>query len=90
MPEGKRRNRLIELCQIVFNEGLHGKVLPFDEAAAHHFARLRSGKQRRGLSMEALDAQIAAIALTTGAAIATRNTADFEDCGLTLINPWLP
>jgi predicted nucleic acid-binding protein len=31
---------------------------------------------------------IAAIASHLNAAIATRNTGDFEGCGLKLINPW--
>jgi toxin FitB len=35
-----------------------------------------------------LDAQIAAIAQSRGAAIATRNISDFQDCGVELIDPW--
>jgi predicted nucleic acid-binding protein len=31
---------------------------------------------------------IAAVVLSTGAALATRNTRDFEDCKIDLINPW--
>jgi len=34
------------------------------------------------------DAQIAAIARAAGAALATRNTASFDHCGIELINPW--
>jgi len=34
------------------------------------------------------DAQIAAIARSTGAALATRNVNDFEGCEIELINPW--
>ena len=32
--------------------------------------------------------QIAAIARSRGAALATRNTGDFEHCGITVLNPW--
>ena len=35
----------------------------------------------------AFDAQIAAIAHSRGARLATRNVADFLDCGPTIINP---
>jgi predicted nucleic acid-binding protein len=35
-----------------------------------------------------MDALIAAIALTHGAGIATRDTSDFADLGLDLINPF--
>ena len=42
----------------------------------------------RGKPMEQLDAQIAAIARLHNATLATRNTPDFEDCGIRLVNPW--
>jgi predicted nucleic acid-binding protein len=35
------------------------------------------------------DGQIAAIARANGAAVATRNTLDFEDCGIELIDPFV-
>jgi predicted nucleic acid-binding protein len=38
--------------------------------------------------MSEFDAQIAAIARAHGTALATRDTDDFEGCGLQLINPW--
>lgn len=34
------------------------------------------------------DCQIAAIARAHGASVATRNTADYEGCGVALIDPW--
>jgi len=40
------------------------------------------------LSFAQFDAQIAAIASAHGAVLATRNAADFEGCGLTVVNPW--
>jgi toxin FitB len=35
------------------------------------------------------DALIAATALTCGLILVTRNTADFEDTGVRMVNPWL-
>ena len=37
---------------------------------------------------DVVDAQIVAIALSRRAGLATRNVSDFEECGLTLTNPW--
>jgi predicted nucleic acid-binding protein len=34
------------------------------------------------------DGQIASIALSRGLKLATRNTKDFDDCGLDLIDPF--
>jgi hypothetical protein len=39
--------------------------------------------------MAELDAQIAAIAFVHSASLATRNTGDFEGCGIRLFNPWV-
>jgi len=36
------------------------------------------------------DGLIAATALHTSMALVTRNTKDFRDLGVELINPWLP
>ena len=38
--------------------------------------------------MSQFDAQIAAIALSQGADVATRNVDDFADCGIGVIDPW--
>jgi toxin FitB len=38
--------------------------------------------------MSQFDAMIAAIARSHGATLATRNTDDFENCGIRLVNPW--
>jgi predicted nucleic acid-binding protein len=39
--------------------------------------------------MSQFDAMIAGIARSHGATVATRNTADFKNCRIRLINPWL-
>jgi predicted nucleic acid-binding protein len=38
--------------------------------------------------IDGFDAQIAAICRTRGAALATRNTKDFRETGIDLIDPW--
>jgi hypothetical protein len=38
--------------------------------------------------MNQADALIAAITRLYGATLATRNSPDFEDCGIRLVNPW--
>ncbi len=89
LPTGKRRTRLIELMRTIFDSGLRGRILPFDEEAARHYARILSSKRLKGIHMSAFDAQIAAIAFALGVPVATRNVTDFEHCGVTIINPWL-
>jgi tRNA(fMet)-specific endonuclease VapC len=50
------------------------KVLPFDEAAAAHFQRLKRSRIR----ISTMDLRIAAIALARDAVLLTRNRVDFE------------
>ncbi|MGA2129624.1 MAG: PIN domain-containing protein, partial [Xanthobacteraceae bacterium] len=64
-------------------------VLPFDGAAAREYADIASTRRRAGRPISVADAQIAAIARSRGAALATRNTADFSQCGVDVIDPWL-
>jgi len=69
-------------------EDFAGRVLPFDGPAAACYALIAADRRNKGRPISAFDAQIAAIARSRVAALATRNVADFECCGITIINPW--
>lgn len=88
MPPGQRRQRLIEQFEHFIKTAFVSRVLPFDEAAARVYGEIRAHRRRQGQPMSNVDGQIAAIAKRQGFAIATRNTKDFQDCGITLINPF--
>lgn len=88
LPAGQRREKLRAALQAVFTEDFAGRIWAFDSAAAAHFTLVVDARRRAGRPIAQFDAQIAAIALQRGAALATRNTADFEGCGLALVNPW--
>lgn len=89
LPKGKRRDNLALDAEDMFAEDYSGRVLVFDEAAARAFAQIAASRRRTGRPISELDAQIAAIASVYGATLATRNTSDFEGCGIRLVNPWL-
>ena len=88
LPEGRRRTALAAAAEAMFTDDFAGRVLPFDEAAAVHYAEIVAARRREGRAIEAFDAQIAATARVAGADLATRDVGDFADCGLTLVNPW--
>lgn len=88
MPRGRRSEDLENATRRMFQFILSGRVLPFDRAAAHAYALIFAERQKLGRPIKQPDAQIAAIARSRGAAIATRNVADFEHCGVKVINPW--
>ena len=52
------------------------------------YAELFALRRQAGRPTAPQDIMIAAIARANSARMVTRDTGDFEGCGLTLINPW--
>lgn len=88
LADGKRRHFLEQAFKKAINESFKNRILSFDEAAAHCYGNIMGRRKELGRPMSILDGQIAAIALTHGCALATRNIKDFQDCDLELINPF--
>lgn len=88
LPTGKRRSALTSEIEGMLEEDFGGRILPFDSLAAQAFAVLASERRQAGKPIAQADAQIAAIARSRGASLATRNVSDFEACGVEVINPW--
>jgi predicted nucleic acid-binding protein len=88
LPAGRRRGELERKFAGLMARGLAGRVFDFDLPAADVLGDILVGRERMGRRLEGYDGLIAAIALSRGFAVATRNTADFEGCGLTIVNPW--
>jgi predicted nucleic acid-binding protein len=89
LPVGKRRNEMERVVQQMFDQDFRGRILSFDSDAALEYAKLASFRRQIGKLIAQADGQIAAIALAQNAILATRNIADFCNCQLTLVNPWL-
>lgn len=88
LPEGQRRQRLWGAALGIFNEDFMGRVLDFDNDAADIYAEIGASRRAVGRPIAQFDAMIAAITRSRGAVLATRNTADFEGCGIEVVNPW--
>ncbi len=88
LPEGRRKRDLEGTLERIFRLRFKDRVLSFDSAAARNFGDIIVARKRLGRSFDYPDAQIAAIARSQGATVATRNVGDFEHCGIEVINPW--
>ena len=88
LPAGRRRDTLAAMATAMFDEDFTDRVMPFGSDAARAYAQVASARQRIGRPISQFDAQIAAIARSIGAAVATRNVADFQECGIDVVNPW--
>jgi len=88
LPEGKRRDTLYSSLEQQVLPLFAGRILPFDEQASQTYATLRSRARTAGQAIATADGYIAAIAMTQGFAVATRDVSPFEAVGLKVINPW--
>ena len=90
MPDGRRKRILVEIYDAFLDRGFGRRVLPFDRKAMLCCVDIMVARRAQGRPMDNNfpDAQIAAIAAAHNAQIATRDIADFDGCGVDLINPW--
>ena len=88
LTKGKRREGLLAAAEAMFAEDLAARIFGFDSDAARVFSRIAAHRRALGRPISNADAQIADIAQVQGAKLATRNVADFEDCGLNVVDPW--
>lgn len=64
------------------------EILPFTADVAELSGRLRGRLRARGETRTQADMMIAATARFHGLTLVTRNVADFESCGVSLLNPF--
>ncbi len=88
LPAGRRRTALGAAIDGMLDEDFRDRILPFDRDAAGAYAVIAAARRAAGRPISQFDCQIAAIARSHGASVATRNTSDYEGCGIALIDPW--
>jgi toxin FitB len=88
LADGARKAALAAAVDTLVRDDFAGRVLPFDVAAATHYADLVSDRERQGRPISTADGQIAAICRRHGATLTTRNVRDFDEVGLSLVDPW--
>lgn len=88
LPEGRRRDAVEAAANAMFEADFAGRILSFSSPAAHAYAEIAATRRRSGRPIAQFDAQIAAIAKSAGASVATRNVSDFAGCGVKIVDPW--
>jgi predicted nucleic acid-binding protein len=87
LPTGQKKDRLASALAGI--ERLFvGRVLPFDTSAAIAYAKLAALARASGRGFPTPDGYIAAIAVSRGFTVATRDTAPFAAANVETINPW--
>ena len=88
LPDGRRKERIEAKASELFG-AYTDRILAFDAVAAREYSVVVVGRDRAGLPIDGFDAQIAAVCRANDARLATRNTKDFQDTGIEVIDPWL-
>ena len=88
LPSGRRRDRLNEWLDVELPERFAGRVLPIDPPVARAWGVVVAKRERIGRPIGAVDALIAATAVTHGLTLVTRNVPDFASSVTALIDPW--
>ena len=88
MPSGRRREALLSRAEIMIHRYFANRVFAFDSDAALEYAAIGARRRAAGTPIGTMDCQIAAIARSKGATVATRNVKHFQDCGIEIVNPW--
>ena len=88
MPTGRRRQALETSFAALLAEDLDKRVLAFDAEAAAQAATLAAQRQLAGRPVDIRDTQIAGIAQSRRATLATRNLNHFEGLSVPVVNPW--
>jgi len=65
------------------------QILDVSEPVARAAGELRAARERSGRRVAQADMLIAATALVHGLSLATRNGADFVDCGVAIVDPFV-
>lgn len=87
LPESKKRAVVSEWVRHAVTNRFGNRILPIDAAVAACWGELIARREKKGKALPILDAFIAATAIVSDCTVVTRNTKDFADCGVRLLNP---
>jgi predicted nucleic acid-binding protein len=85
LPAGKKRAKLEDWLEDDLYMQFFNRVVGVGLDVARHYGSLMARAKKRGFNPNAMDALIAAVAITNGMTIATLNRKDFEQLGVELV-----
>jgi len=88
LGDGERKDRLATAVRSMLTEDFAGRIFSFDFEAAMATATVAAERLKIGRPVEIRDMQIAGIAISHHAAIATRNIRHFSGLSVELADPW--
>ena len=88
LPDSERKELLASWLEEDLLSRFQGRILRLETAVMLTWGSLTAKLEQEGKKLAAIDSLIAAIALTNNLTLVTRNIADFQNTGVSLLNPW--
>jgi hypothetical protein len=88
LPAGRRRSQLEDAFARALEDDFEGRVLALDAAAAEAAGRIAARLRRAGRPVEIRDVQMAGIAASRKATLATHNVRHFAGLGIPIMDPF--
>lgn len=88
MDEGRRRSELAQWLELDLPGRFGDRILKVDTQIALIWGNLLASTRKEGIGLSVMDGWIAATAIAQDLTLVTRNTKDFQNLPLTLLDPW--
>jgi len=88
LAESKRKEELHNWVENDLKERFLGRIIDIDIQVAMLWGKIQGVAEKAEKPMPAVDSLIAATGIAHHLTVVTRNTADMEESGVALLNPW--
>lgn len=88
LAQGKRRTRLETWLEVDLKARFFGRIIPIDSAIADRWGLLAAEAKHKGNALSVIDGLLAATALQHNLTVVSRNSSDFTNTQVQVLNPW--
>ena len=88
LVQGKRRTHLETWLEVDLQARFAGRILPIDAAIANRWGLIAAEAKGRGKALPVIDGLLAATALHHNLTVISRDTSDFTNAQVQVLNPW--
>jgi toxin FitB len=88
LAQSKRRSQLETWLEVDLQARFSGRIMPIDRAIADRWGLLTAEAKRKGNPLSVIDGLLAATALHHNLTVVSRNSSDFSNTPVPVLNPW--
>lgn len=88
LPTSSKKDRISDWLNEDLLIRFKGRILDLDVNTLIKWGQIVANLENQGRKIPAIDSLIAATVLHHDLCLVTRNTQDFQNCGIKILNPW--